>query len=692
MPLAQMGILDVTADPFGADPTGKSDSTEALQAAIEHARDHCMVAWLPPGTYRVSDTLQCVQGRLGRKERVKDPGLLAMGFGIGPRALPCVLMGSRSGAQRPRIVLADHSPGFDDPTQRKYVVRFVRVSNGRPQPNGSFNQMLVGIDIAIGEGNPGAVGIRHRCAQGSGVQDCTIDATHGLTGIEGGAGSGGSHANVTVIGGRIGADLWEAQPAPTITGFTLIGQTETALRYAGYETLTAVGLRIECDAPGPAIVTRANAGSKDLFGQLSLVDSSIVFNTSGANLAILAQTSLYMSNVYLKGATTVARHPAGELSAEAADGWTHVLEYARGVDPPNKRLVHQYLCPVYVDGKRLPDSALPAVIKRASPPEDLQSRHLWDETFPTWETRDAVNVKLPPYNAKGDGETDDTEAIQRAIDAGDIVFLPRGRYRITQTLRLKASTRLIGVHRVFSILVGAAVQGGHFTDVSAPRPLVETADDDQAETVLAFLGLSAGTRAAYPLHWRSGRRSIYRAVETWVSRPRDATAESELLDHPQVLISGHGGGRWYNFHSDHRGTPKPGYRHLRVVGTNEPLAFYQCNPEHSGGRANMEIEGARNVSIYGLKGENPTPILVIRDSQNVRVLGYGGNAIPPPGQALIVLERCSDVLIANLVDRPMGVRGDPTSWHALVERTLDGATIALPPLERPVAYKRGRPR
>ena len=106
----------------------------------------------------------------------------------------------------------------------------------------------------------------------------------------------------------------------------------------------------------------------------------------------------------------------------------------------------------------------------------------------------------------------------------------------------------------------------------------------------------------------------------------------------------------------------------------------------------MELRRAKHVSIYGLKGESPTPILTVRDSDHVWVFGYGGNAIPPKGESLLVFERTPNFLIANLVDRPMGVRGDPSSWHALIERSADGKTIALPPLERPVLYRRGHPR
>jgi hypothetical protein len=56
-------------------------------------------------------------------------------------------------------------------------------------------------------------------------------------------------------------------------------------------------------------------------------------------------------------------------------------------------------------------------------------------------TRD---VTLPPFGAAGDGETDDTAAIQQAIDdaareGGGTVLLPPGRYLVSRPLRVDAS-------------------------------------------------------------------------------------------------------------------------------------------------------------------------------------------------------------------------------------------------------------
>lgn len=73
-----------------------------------------------------------------------------------------------------------------------------------------------------------------------------------------------------------------------------------------------------------------------------------------------------------------------------------------------------------------------------------------------------VDVTQPPYQAKGDGRTDDTEAIQRALmdhpNQGAIIYLPNGTYLISQTLKWPHGSRG-GMEEKNTILQGQSRDG-----------------------------------------------------------------------------------------------------------------------------------------------------------------------------------------------------------------------------------------
>ena len=720
---AALGLVDVTKGPFHADPTSRADVTEALQAAINFARDHQMVCFFPPGTYRVSDTLECVQ-QLYRRSN---------GRVLGAHLWPCVLRGSRAGAERPKILLTPNAPGFGDPEKPKYVVKFWargylnkttagRVSDGQSpdteQPNISMNQMLVNLDLVVGEGNAGAIALRHQAAEGSAIEDCTLDVTHGLVGIEGGIGSGGGSASVTVIGGRIGLDFTGyfsgTQPTPTITGFTLQGQTQTAIRSTNRQTLVAAGLKIIADkCAGPLIDCNQSGNWQAHNGQLSIVDGELAFaptaGTDGKRVVISSNRNVYLNNVSVRGADSILVDTDGSAGlAGSPTGWLHVREYAHAQKPCRVKtngIELEYRYPLYVDGVRR-QADLADVVDGGTPPTDLQSRHVWQQPFPNWESPGAANVKAAPYNAAGDGISDDTAALQRAVDEQEVVFLPKGYYRLTKPLLLRPDTKLVGVGQHLSVLV--AKPEGAFADPAKPAPLVRTADDAQATTVLAFCGLFAAHDLAgvQALHWRCGGRSVFRAVDLCEQPingyvPRKRTDPQPVPKQcPLVLITGHGGGNWYNFRGESAYNQGANYRHILVDGAAGPLNFYQCSPQHVVSDCAVELRGARFVSFFGTKYEGNPPLLHLTDCDQIRFFGHGGNGKPVAGSSLFVIERTPNFLFANVLEGPTSIHPgpatvgggdntDPRTWSMLIERPATGPEIRTPPLERPMLYRRG---
>ena len=715
--LARMGFVDVTASPFNADPHGKRDSTTAIQSAVNFARDHQMAAFFPPGVYVISDTIECIQNF-----SVRPSGSIGS-----PHHDACVLIGSsKHPSQRAVLYLKPNASGFTDECRKKIVVHILKRSFDKGFDNfdsgESYNQTFHNIDIRIGEGNRGAIAIRMQAAEGSSIQDCTIYNAHGHTGMRGAAGSGGGHHNITIIGGRIGIDTrgWPpefpedgtgTQPTPVLSHVTLLGQTEAALVHKSRGPLIGVGWRIQSLAPGPLIVNHKNRDRAPFDSSLCLVDSVIEFEKpSPKNTVLSAERSFYFQNVYVKNAACLTQERPFDASAGA---WRHLLHYACAVNPV-PYLGYQFNEQPSIRGERMPTFVR---VVCAEPPADLCARHIWPANAPTWETLGAVNVKRPPYNAAGDGVKDDSAAIQKAIDEHEVVFLPKGYYCLNNTLQLKPNTKLVGVAHNLSILMTRS-PFGNLHDPSHPRPLVETANSAQADTYIAFVGIGVPFQAGagvpgdtvgcYALHWQCGGKSILRSpgihrmniVGQGSSLPKDY--KTLKYDHALVLITGSGGGSWFNFFIHGGGRPETrAYRHIMLSGNSEPIRFYMLHAQHSSADSQCEAVGVRDLTVFGIKTENNTSFFHIIGCDTVRLFGHGGIATPPPGGTHYLVRDVQNLLIACTSDQ-VNVEPSTTVREGRIKRTnikdyfpyviMDGdQTQRIPSLERPVLFMKGTP-
>lgn len=124
---------------------------------------------------------------------------------------------------------------------------------------------------------------------------------------------------------------------------------------------------------------------------------------------------------------------------------------------------------------------------------------------------DRVVATAPPYSARGDGSTDDTSAIQRAMDAlgprGGVVYLPRGKYLIKGRLNVPQGVTLRGVWESVPAHNG-------LRDAGLPKPT------DDGTTLL--LTADAGTEdapAAITLHTNSTLKGL---VLYYPDQPTDA--------------------------------------------------------------------------------------------------------------------------------------------------------------------------
>ncbi len=702
--LLAAGLLDVTAAPYHADPSGKHDSTAAIRQAIKDARDARLIAHFPAGRYLVSDTIEGVQGEVAWDEWMYK-GFADAWVATNSFEYPCVLRGPATGG-RAVLVLADGAAGFSDPAKPKPVVHlwargWDEKFQGKSQPSINFNQMIVDMDFELGKDNPGAVAIRHQGAEGSVIEDVSIDATGAFAGIQSAMGSGGGIHGVTIRGGRFGiyarepdTSLRGSQPSPVMSGLRLIGQTEEAILYDGNGPLTLVGASIEgagIQSDGPL--------AQSFNGPLNLVDVAIDLSRPGP--AIRSNHSVVASNVWIAHADIAAQVQNAVALRGREDGWLHVERLAVPTVHPAHPLAGTGTRTdgIWIDGAT---STVETKARPADGPPDrdaLWRRHVWPKTFPSRTSPGAVDVTSAPFGARGDGEHDDGPALQAAIDAHEIVFLPQGTYAVSKPLRLHARTKLIGVGNIQATIT-AWPEAAAFSDPDNVMPLVETDDDASAETVLAFVRLLVPVRnpCVYALRWRAGRNSIVRSVypirEAW-------HPHAPPMNHPMVRIEGSGGGRWFTTVLLHWWSQGPDYRHLRIEGTREPLAFYMLEAEHGRGTTLMEWVDAQNIEVYSMRTEGDFGVLTMKECKNIRIFGLSGNIMASRGYSFFNIEHCRNFLLTNIATfykrlgrwGALGTAHSPDLYYRLIEHPGDGLPeVRIPGSDQIAWYQRGQPR
>lgn len=122
-----------------------------------------------------------------------------------------------------------------------------------------------------------------------------------------------------------------------------------------------------------------------------------------------------------------------------------------------------------------------------------------------------VDVTQSPYFAKGDGRSDDTEALQQALhDNGGrncIIYLPNGTYRISAPVRWPWSTNINSRYRA-TILQGQSREGTQIRLVdyasgyqkgNQPRPMIWTGEYGAVRTRSSIRNLTVHTGSHNPM-------------------------------------------------------------------------------------------------------------------------------------------------------------------------------------------------
>lgn len=596
----------VHLEAFGARGDGVADDTAALQRAIDrvHETSGQGIVFVPGGRYRITRTIDVW------------PSIRLIGWG----------------AQRPVLLLAADTPGYQDRNAERPVIFFAgsRPGFGRPggpppaapgpgerPPDanpGTFYSAVSNIDVEIGEGNHGAVAVRGTYAQHCFLAHMDIKVGPGIAGVHD---TGNVMEDVRFFGGTYG--IWTRTPSPgwqfTAVDTYFEGQREAAIRER------AAGLTLV--RPHFRHVPAAVSIDEDSHDELWIKDGRME-DVSGPALLIGLEdnprTQINLENVVCRRVPAFARlRKSGKTFAAPGEIYevgvfSHGLHYA---------------------GLR----ALPATVNvfeaaaLTAMPDPVPSDLVPLPPTATW-----VNVQS--LGAKGDGVTDDTEAFRRAIAAHRAIYLPMGNYVISDTLTLRPDTVIVGLHPLATAVV-LLDRAEAFQGVGTPKPMIEAPKGGTN----VMIGVGVYTNGVNPravgVKWMAGARSMMndvrflgghgtnnldgtRANPYNNNRTADPDANRRWdSQYPSLWVTDGGGGTFFDIW-----TPSTfAMSGMLISDTATEGRVYQMSSEHHV-RYEIQIRNAANWRIYAMqteeeRGESGFALpLEIEGSQNITFANF----------------------------------------------------------------------
>jgi glucan 1,3-beta-glucosidase len=221
-------------------------------------------------------------------------------------------------------------------------------------------------------------------------------------------------------------------------------------------------------------------------GSVTLVDSSITNTPVGIKTGWSTSStpatanSLIIENVVLSNVPVAVQQVSG--ATVLAGGSMTIAAWGEG---------HEYTPtgPKTLNGPFTPNSR---------PASLLSGDKYYTRSKPQYETVPASNfMSVRSVGAEGNGVTDDTTAIQNAINsatsAGHIVYFDAGTYLVTNTLTVPPGAKIVG--EAYAVIMSS---GSFFNDMNNPKPVVQvgtpgsTGQVEWSDMIVSTQGTQAG--------------------------------------------------------------------------------------------------------------------------------------------------------------------------------------------------------
>ena len=449
---------------FNIQTDGKTDVSDQLQSAIYQLKKekNFGILFIPEGVYAISKTIY----------------------------IPAAIRLIGYGKNRPVIVLKKNSPGFqqENPKDKgKAAYMFWFISNVdstgaiHDASAGTFYSALSNIDLKIEDGNQAAVALRTHFAQHSFIAHCNIEIGKAKAGL---FDVGNMIEDVQFFGGDYGIYTTKASPGWQLMMLDTYfeGQRKMAIKtqQAGF---TIVRMHVK-NTPSVLQV------DSNYWEKIILQDCRFE-NIQGPAIKLSdegnANMQLNIRNLVCQNVPILLSYPKYDSFTKAPAKMYAVKRFVYGLQMEDLDKEPEYKTVYEIE----PLQKLPPTIANDIP--QLPAMTEW--------------VNLKTTGAIGDGVTDDTRAIQKAIDEHRVIYVPEGSYRISETLKLKPNTVLIGLHPMATNFV-LAEDAPAFGGFGNPIAMLEAPAG--GTNILTGIGLytARNNYRAVACKWMAGEKSM----------------------------------------------------------------------------------------------------------------------------------------------------------------------------------------